>query len=70
MASINLPVLTLKMRTRVYAVLRGDHAGFDGERPNSREHVAAIRRGIDHALLNLHLGEQVVDIGARTRVMG
>ena len=65
MASINLPVLTLKMRTRVIAILRRDHTGFDGERANSGDHVAAIRRGIDQALLNPNLGEQVVDIGAR-----
>ena len=45
--------------------MRRDHTGFDGERANPGDHVAAIRRGIDQALLNPDLGEQVVDVGTR-----
>jgi hypothetical protein len=45
----------------------GNEASLDSERAHRREHVAAIRRGIDEPLLHFHLGKKVVDICAFAR---
>ena len=39
-------------------------AAFDGKRPHTREHVAAVRAEIDEWLVDHHLAEQEVDVDA------
>ncbi len=40
---------------------------LDRERPYRRQHVAAVRRGVDEPLLDLHLSEKIVDVGTFPR---
>ena len=45
--------------------LRRKEPALDGERPDAREDVAAVRRGVDHRLVDADLGEQEIDVGPR-----
>ena len=47
------------------AVLGRHEAALDGERADARDHVAAVRGGVDEGAVDLHLREQVVDVGVR-----
>ena len=49
------------------AVRGRDEAVFDGERPDAREHVPAVRAHVHDRLIHDHLCEQVVDVAVLPR---
>ncbi|MNU82180.1 hypothetical protein D3C71_718580 [compost metagenome] len=67
MSNRDLPGVLHENAHRGYITRHGHQGAFNSERPDTGENIAAVLAVVDPRLIDQHLGEKVVDIGAGAR---